>query len=592
MKTAATLLLTFLTIIACAQSKDRYGRFMDSLMAKGQHEQLIQYLEKELKNSPKDEEILRSLGYVYISINKLDLGEKYYKEAIAVNPKCARCYKNLGVIYGMRSDYLKSNAYLDKAISIDPKDASIYITKAQLEENFGDKLTALLNYDKAIELDPINANYLTERSRYNANQGYFSLAMADLNKAIEIEPSSFKQYFERSSLYYNNNRYQEALTDINKAISLDSMHQSLYIGRGAIYIATKESVKAISDYKKAIQLDPEDFFPYYNLSLAKYELEDMNGSCVNLKDAYRLMLKYDPNNELRQRMEHSLDNYCDSSKASYYYQRGIAFYNLQQYEKAIIIYNVGVKKFPSNAMLLNFRANAHYAAKDYANALTDYYASIKYKDNLITDVETNRPHTQLKDSVEMYIKGFLAFTYRSVAECHFALGQHDLALTAINAGIEIAPKIEEDKIENYYNVRGNIYLALEIYRDALDDFNKCIQLNPGFALAYVNRAITKLNLASKVKLKTISINGGSNQLFNVNWALPLKTSFKKSDENISSALRDCDKAIEIEPKLAFGYAIRGQIKKLLSHGDFCMDIITARNLEFPIEPELLKICGQ
>lgn len=147
--------------------------------------------------------------------------------------------------------------------------------------------------------------------------------------------------------------------------------------------------------------------------------------------------------------------------------------------------------------------------------------------------------------------------------------------------------------ENYFNERGNIFLALAKYNEALNDFEKCIQINPSFSLAYVNKAIAKINLANKIEMTTLSIKGGfNNQPFIPNWTLPLRTSIKKSDSNIISALEDCNKAIEIEPKSDFACYVRGQIKKMINKSDYCLDLLQAKELGYPVEMEVLIDCGK
>jgi tetratricopeptide (TPR) repeat protein len=74
----------------------------------------------------------------------------------------------------------------------------------------------------------------------------------------------------------------------------------------------------------------------------------------------------------------------------------------------------------------------------------------------------------------------------SIAESKFALGNYSEALLEINKEVEMAPDLKESGKENYFNVRGNIFLALAKYNEALSDFEKCVQINPSFALAYVN----------------------------------------------------------------------------------------------------------
>ena len=589
-----TTILAFLTICSYGQTLDNYDIIVDSLKRAGQSEKLIPYFQKELKSKSKNESILRWLGYLYIEDNQLDLGEKYYNEALTINPKCARCYMNLGRVYALKKNYKIAFEYIDKSISTDPNDALLYATRAKLKEISGDKFGALFDFNKAIELDPENAEYYIQRGLYNSNEGYFSLAVSDLNKSIELAPNNYYPYFQRASVYYGKKMVKEALEDINVAIQLDSTQQALYIGRGAIYSAFKEYEKAIADYTKAIQLNPIDYLPYYNRALDKYALEDMDGSCSDLHECYSVLKKYDPDNSLKTELEYSIGNYCDSLKASYYYQRGIAFYNIQQFDKAVNIYSVGLNKFPGNSMILSFRGNAFFALKDYVKALIDYYSSIKNKENLIYDIVANQKHTQMtSESIDKYVSGFIASMQINIAESKFALEQYEEALIEINKGIEIAPNLKEFGKENYYNVRGNIFLALGKYQQALNDFDNCIQLNSSFSIAYVNRAVARINLANKISMTSNSIRGGiNNQTFNANWTLPIKTSVKKSDANIISALNDCNVAIDIDSKLDYAFYIRGQIKKYLNHGDYCYDLLKAKELGYPVEPELLNDCGR
>jgi hypothetical protein len=72
--------------------------------------------------------------------------------------------------------------------------------------------------------------------------------------------------------------------------------------------------------------------------------------------------------------------------------------------------------------------------------------------------------------------------------------------------------------------------------------------------------------------------------------MPRQSAVKKSDGNIISALSDCNKAIEIEPKSDFGYYTRGQIKKMLNQGDYCLDLLKAKELGYPLEEELINGC--
>jgi tetratricopeptide (TPR) repeat protein len=595
-KLMVLLILIFWALHPVAQTPDKHDKLVDSFNRTRQSEKLIPYFEKELKANPKSESVLRWLGYLYIADNQPDIGEKYYRDALLVNPKCARCYMHIARAYAMKTENVKALELFDRSISTDPNDALLYATRAKFKARIGDQGGALADHNKAIGLDPKNSSYYIERGQYQLSQGSFSLALFDLNKAVQLAPDSYYPYLQRAGIYYDQRMMKEAMADINTAIQLDSNQEALYNGRGALYAVFKEHEKAIADYTKAIVLNPKGPVAWYNRAMEKYALEDMDGSCSDMEACYAAIKKYEPNNSLKSEIEALMDNYCDTTRPSYYYQRGIAFYNLGQFDKSIAIYTTGVKKFPTNSMLLSFRGNAHFAVKDYLKALPDYYASIQNKDNLVNDIAANKVRTGINsDSMGAYAKVFVADMQVSIAKAKFAMGQYEEALTAVTQGIDNTPDGGSWPKENYYNVRGNVFLALGKHLQAIDDFDKCIQLNPLFPIAYVNRAIAKMNQSNQVKMISWSIRGGGgigSQAFNANWTMPLKSSVKQSDAAISSALSDCNKALDMDPKLDIGWYIRGQIKQKLMYADYCFDLKKARDLGYPVEAELLQGCGK
>jgi len=72
-----------------------------------------------------------------------------------------------------------------------------------------------------------------------------------------------------------------------------------------------------------------------------------------------------------------------------------------------------------------------------------------------------------------------------------------------------------------YFHRGNSFLSMSKYANAIDDFNRALQFNPKFAPAYANRA-------------SIYIAKGKYEL----------------------AMADCNTAIELDPKLSYAYSNR------------------------------------
>lgn len=126
---------------------------------------------------------------------------------------------------------------------------------------------------------------------------------------------------------------------------------------------------------------------------------------------------------------------------------------------------------------------------------------------------------------------------------------------------------------------------------AVKDLDQSIQLNNRYALSYVSSAIAKISRDDKVKIKSYSIRSNfDNQPMNVNWDVTDKSSLSAKQSNLLAGLNDCDIAVAIDKNFGFAFFIRGQIKQLLGHEDYCYDSLMAKKLGLTVEEELLKNC--
>jgi len=593
MKFKFSLLLFLLSVQAFSQNKSIYEKKVESFNQNSQQEKIIPYLQMELKAKPKNENLLRLMGFQYLQMNNLEMGERYYREALVVNPACARCYLNIGRIYVQKKDFIQALNYLDKAVVIEPKDELLFSNRAQIKEASGDIFGALADHNKAIELAPKNANNYTERGIYYLNQKYKALALADFNQAINLDSNNYYPYFYRSRIKSEDNDLERALVDINKAIALSGQQYQLYNFRGTIYSTLKQLSKALEDFSTAIKLNPNGFLGYLNRAEVYHELENMDASCQDYAQARAMAQKHKINDlAFFKNIEDSMLDFCDASKASYYYQRGTAFYNLKQYDKALLIYASGLQKFPKNSLILSFKGNAYLALKDYKNASSNYEAALHNKVGLLAELEKNpRFATANKQELQAFYNASVASIYYNSAECKIYDDKFDEALIDMNQAIALAPSMADFNKETYYNRRGNIYLEMKQYDLARADFSQSIQLNKNYAPAYISRAIAKItSVENSKKINTLISVKLPIQPFRINLGRKPKTSGQVSPDMIS-ALADCNKAIELDKNIGFAYYVRGQIKSFLRYSDYCIDLIKAQKMGIEVEKSLLIGCN-
>lgn len=421
-----------------------------------------------------------------------------------------------------------SNTYLDRAVARDAQN---------------DTLGASSDFDRAIALDPNNVDAYLQRGKFNLKEGYQFAALEDFDKAALLASQNPRVYYERAHYHMAQNDPIKALKDLSRAISLAPDKPEAYGFRGVLYAQRNQLKKALSDYRNALKLNPKDYHTYYNRALLWHKRDDITQYCSDLKNS----LKYSPqNNPQKDQIIKRIQNYCDESQSSYYYQRGISFFNQKQYQKAIDIYTKGLKKEATNPIILSLRGNAYRQLKRYTEALADYNSALKHQKNLIKEI-------------------FLISIYYGQAKANLMLNHPAKALKAIDQSMAILLKQPEKNHlgnEIYYYVRGASLLKLNRIPEAIKMFDHTLSINPNDPLALINRASAKLMLKSK----------------------------PEDLSNIFAAIRDCNKAILIDSKSGRSYFIRGKAKSLLPIKNHCGDLKRAKKLGYPVPTSTLDGC--
>jgi tetratricopeptide (TPR) repeat protein len=199
-----------------------------------------------------------------------------------------------------------------------------------------------------------------------------------------------------------------------------------------------------------------------------------------------------------------------------YYNQGLAFDELGKYEEALEEYHASIKLDPKLAISYVGRGNAYYKLKKYEKALKDY-----------------------------------------------------------DKAIELKPEMPEP-----YVGRGNVYWKYNWYYKAIRDYDRAIELNPRYALAYYNRGWVYNDLGG---YQPAIRDGWSFDAFNYKQPEIKKAWFSDREKDYDKAvrdggvykdtsyhlkaIRDYDKAIEVNPKYVNAYMARANSYRILGMYD-------------------------
>ena len=168
--------------------------------------------------------------------------------------------------------------------------------------------------------------------------------------------------------------------------------------------------------------------------------------------------------------------------------------------------------------------------------IKEYNLSINYLTEIIKIYEDDFNNKKL-DSYDKAKKN-CAIAYSSRGNANDELKLYKEALQDFNKSIKLNPNISEA-----YNNRGIIKSKLNKYEEAIDDYNEAIKLNPNFSEAYYNRGVSKYNLTKNKRSHT-----------------------EEYIKLMNEAIKNYNKAIELNNNYCEAYYNRGISKLALNEG--------------------------
>jgi protein O-mannosyl-transferase len=157
----------------------------------------------------------------------------------------------------------------------------------------------------------------------------------------------------------------------------------------------------------------------------------------------------------------------DSNYAFAYNNRGIAYWNIQQWERAKADFSKTIEINPKYSPAYSNRGNVYGYLRQWEKSITDCSKAIELDSNY-------------------------AFSYNNRGIAYLNLRQWEKAIADYSRAIEIDPQYVFA-----YNNRGNAYGYVEQWEKAIADYSKAIEIDPNYTIAYDNREVAFKNLKSR-----------------------------------------------------------------------------------------------
>lgn len=332
---------------------------------------------------------------------------------------------------------------------------------------------------------------------------------------IAADPADYMSFYARANEYYNDDDYIKALDDINSALRYTpaaetEMRYQCYVTRANIYDCLHRYTEAISDLNSALALDPACNSCLYRLATLQYDA----GKYAEARQSYEKLRRIYPRNANvlfgLARVAVMEKNYgqaaeladeaqmLSGNRSEGYVQRGAIRSLMQNHEGAVDDYILAISEDDSatpqalQALVKLSRTNYPAVMNGLSRAIKAaprsgafYYirASIAQSHgSYLTAIDDL--NTILNDNLD----GYSGLNY-SLAECYYALGRYDQALTNIDYALG-----GNARNPAYFAMKARIRNAMHDADGALFAADKALELDADCTEALEQKAMAMVLL--------------------------------------------------------------------------------------------------
>ncbi len=411
-------------------------------------------------------EIYFKIGQAHFHKGDLDKAINYFEMAISKDENFYKAYLLIAETYTKKARFVDAMMYAKKSVKLRPFRNSCAhfilhnLYRVSSFRNFKTKLKSkwelLLSYlTLPLDSDAIK-NVVKSISYFKflpiLLKGYFKIQRHGIEQAIDIYIQAIEQapgfvplYCLLGDIYRTIGDYHNAIVEYKAAIWLDSLNIPAYRHLCQTYEEQGDYDNAVEIYHKLIEILPT--MPEFHSNLAN--IYYLKGEIDEAISHYQTAITLNPNKNWTSIIAQTL---------GYVQQQGN-----QNLDAAVSAYQSAFLLTPEDIDIYVNLGSAFYDKEDYDNALSVYRAALELEPT------SAKIHCNL---------GFL----------HWGKGDTDEAIKEYELAINY-----DKSYDIAYNNLGVIYLDdLGRVQKAAELFQKAVENNPNYALAYFNlaRAIT------------------------------------------------------------------------------------------------------
>lgn len=491
-----------------------------------------------------------------------------YAKALESLPGNKHILFNKALAHDAIKDYEGAERAFQELMSYNPNYDKAYRGRSKLRISQGDTIAAIADLDTAIVLNKnVHESYVMRAHlKFLANKDYAN-ALSDMNEAIRLNPQDPEYYNFRAHLRYKLDDYDGALDDYTVAIEYDADNLLAYYNRAILRTEIRDINRAIEDFTQVLRLNPTDYRTLYNRAILYRDINDFQNALSDVSKVIQVIPDFPVSYFLRFEIYQKMGN---QKKALQDYDKAVAMVKKlssskktkkvgDPFAKAIVENTGNIGKIVDNQFLSLLPVEPtkdieqQYNSRDIRGHVQDREVVIEPEPMFILTYYSLPSELKLSSN---YIKEVDDINSSRILRFNIIVTNREQVLTDENAIKKHFESIEyfnsyiathRPRSIDYFG-RALDFAVTRNYKSAINDLNKAIDLTPDFALAYFLRATSRYN--------DIKIEELSNEPL-VDGPDAAKANALNRHVLLQEIVKDWDKLIELEPRLAIAYYNKG-----------------------------------
>ena len=245
------------------------GRLLES---QGDLQKAVEHYRRAAAIAPEDLPVLLHLAQAQLNLNRPELAEPLFQEAIARDPypSSASALVGLGKISLSRNEPEAAIEYFESAVSMQPEADSIHYPLAMAYRQIGDLEKAREHLKKRGTKTPEYPDPLMEELRkvrtgkqffwsqgtVALSEGRFAEAAEAFRQMVAADPQEPIAHMDLGTALLQLGDVDGALDKYRESLRLSPGNPRLHYNLGLVYTLQKAYAKALEHYRNAVELDP------------------------------------------------------------------------------------------------------------------------------------------------------------------------------------------------------------------------------------------------------------------------------------------------------------------------------------------------